>query len=192
MEQNEHINKRQGTSTKSISLIKSNVSSNSKWHAKGNRRKMIKMYKDFVWDGKKRGQMSWDQIINPRIKGGLGIPDLKSRIEAIEVMWIKRWLNPKETRPKWAYILDMIINKNTAKEPIVEEASRINWLLQSWNESEAKGNKVSENIRRMLKIARKYNITAIAQKYNKKIKEDQPLWHNILVRATAELDLTKI
>lgn len=33
----------------------------------------------------------------------------------------------------------------------------------------------------MLKIARKYNITEIAPKYNKETKEEQPLWHNILM-----------
>ena len=53
-------------------------------------------------------------------------------------------------------ILDMILNRNIAKKPIIDNESRMNWLIQSWHESEAKAVKQSGNVKRMLRVARKY------------------------------------
>jgi len=143
---------------------------------------MKKMYHKFLWNGKAKGVMKWEQVIEKRSRGGLGIPDISARIEAIEIMWIKKWLSPNSKRPKWAYIMDMILNENIAKTPIIDQRSRMNWLIQSWHESNAKNVKLSNNIRRMLKIARKYNITPIAPKYDREAKTNQPLWHNTMMK----------
>jgi len=48
--------------------------------------RMKKLFKDFLWDGKNKEIMGWNQIIAPRNQGGLNIPDIRTRIEAIEVM----------------------------------------------------------------------------------------------------------
>ena len=104
--------------------------------------------------------MAWNQIIAPREEGGLGIPDIRSRIEAIEIMWIKKWLSPEEKKkPKWTHILDEILKEKIAKAPMIDNESKISWIKQTWHESEAKEAKISKGIRNMLKIPRKYNIT---------------------------------
>ena len=141
-----------------------------------------KMYHSFLWNGKVKGLMKWEHVVEKRSKGGLGIPDIAARVEAIEIMWLKRWLSPKEKRPKWAYIMDMILNESIAKKPLIDKESRLNWLIQSWHESEAKEIKLSSHIKRMLKVARKYNITPIAAKYDREAKMNQPLWHNIMMK----------
>ena len=144
--------------------------------------KMKKMFKDFIWNEKKRGLMAWNQIIAPREEGGLGIPDIRSRIEAIEIMWIKKWLNPEEKKkPKWTYILDEILKENVAKAPMIDNESKISWIKQTWHESEGKEAKISKGIRNMLRVARKYNITLEPLKFSKEAKENEPLWHNKLM-----------
>ena len=145
-------------------------------------KEMLKMYHTFLWNGKAKGLMKWEQVINKRSQGGLGIPDISIRVEAIEIMWVRKWLKPKATRPRWAFIMDMILNESITKKPIVDRESRINWLSQSWHESDAKEVKLSSNIRRMLKVARKYNISAAAPKYDRDAKKSLPLWHNILMK----------
>lgn len=142
--------------------------------------KMKRMYKEFIWDNKK-ALMSWEQIIAPRDKGRLRVPDIKSRLEVIEIMWIKKWLALTEKRPKWATILNKIIMEKIPKSPMIDRKSRISWILQSWHEFESKEIKLSHEIRYMLKIARKYNITAIARKYSKETKRQLPLWHNTMM-----------
>ena len=143
---------------------------------------MRKMYHSFLWENKTKGLIKWEQAIVRRSQGGLGIPDIAARIEAIEVMWVKKWLSAEPKRPKWAYILDMILSRNIAKKPIIDNESRMSWLIQSWHESEAKAVKLSGNVKRMLRVARKYNVTPIAPKYDVEAKRSQPLWHNIMMR----------
>jgi len=141
--------------------------------------KLTKMYKDFLWDGKKRGLMAWKQAAAPRENGGLNVPDVKSRVQAIQLMWFKRWLNTTSERPLWAHIIDAIIAKNAPKTPITDENSRLNWMLQGWQESEGKDTKISNEIKQMLKTARRYNATVTAPRYSMETKKAWPLWWHI-------------
>jgi hypothetical protein len=143
-------------------------------------KRMKKLFKDFLWDNKK-GLMGWNQVIAKREHGGLGIPDIKARIDAIEIMWLKKWLSPDNEKPKWAYILDEILKNNIAKAPMIDKESRMDWLKQSWHESEAKNSKMSKGIRNLLKIARRYNVTLEPLKYSLETKMNEPLWHNRLM-----------
>ena len=96
-------------------------------------------------------------------------------------MWIKKWLSQNNRKPKWTHILDEIINLNIAKVPMIDPESRINWLKQSWHESEAANSKLSKRVKNMLKIARKHNVTLEPLKYSKETKGAEPLWHNRLM-----------
>ena len=142
--------------------------------------RMKKLFKSFLWDNKK-GLMGWNQIISGREQGGLGIPDISARIDAIEIMWIKKWLSPNERKPKWTIILDEILKSNVAKAPMIDLESRISWIKQSWHESEAKDSKISKQIKDILRVARKYNLTLEPLKYSLKTKMEEPLWHNRLM-----------
>jgi ribonuclease HI/exonuclease III len=139
---------------------------------------MKKQMKDFLWSYKTRGLIKWDTVIQGREKGGLGIPDIESRTEAIHVMWLKKWLSPRSQRPIWAYLVDEIIKLNVQKKPIVDEASRINWIMQSWHESEAVDSKISTNIREMLRVARKYKTGFDSPKISLETKLEMPIWHH--------------
>lgn len=140
-------------------------------------RKMNRNMRDFLWDGK-RGKVNWKEATRRRIDGGLGIPDIEARAEAIQIMWIKKYLTT-EKRPKWAYIMDHIIGMNVARKPVVDEKSKVTWILQTWHESEASWNKVPQGIKEMLKVGRKYNIGMDAAKISKETKGEMPLWHHI-------------
>jgi len=140
--------------------------------------KMNKEFRNFLWEGKK-GKVSWSEAIRNREEGGLAIPDIKARVEAIQMTWLKKYLAPEAKRPRWAYIVDSIIAKNIAKTPRIEPKSRISWGLQRWNESKAKWNKIPKDIKEMLKIARKYNTGVQVQKLSKETKEALPIWYHI-------------
>jgi hypothetical protein len=141
--------------------------------------KIAKMYKDFLWDGKKKGLITWKQAAAPRELGGLNVPDIKSRVQAIHLMWFKKWLSTTSERPLWAHIIDAIIAKNAPKTPMTDENSRLNWMLQGWQESEGKNTKISNEIRQMLKTARKYNATVTAPRYSIETKKAWPIWWHV-------------
>jgi ribonuclease HI/exonuclease III len=140
---------------------------------------MQKNMKDFLWEGKERGLVRWEIAITDKKKGGLGMPDLKSRLEAIEVMHLKKYLAPKELRPKWAWIVDEILFQNTTPKPIIDNESKKSWILQTWHESMSKESRISHRNREMLRIGRKYNIGFDTPKISKDTKSEMPMWHHI-------------
>ncbi|KAG2028553.1 hypothetical protein BDR03DRAFT_828964, partial [Suillus americanus] len=110
-------------------------------------------------------------------EGGLGIPDISARLEAIEIIWLKKWLNNKQ-RPAWALLTDEILKLNVTPTPHIDPKSKMSWLLQSWHESQAKTAKIPNTITRMLKVARKYNIGIDFLHAKKSVRNQMPIWHH--------------
>ena len=75
-------------------------------------KQMQKIIKDLIWENKERGLMRQEEITADRSSGGLGIPNIEKRLEAIQITWLKKWLTPKEKRPVWAFLTDEIIKQN--------------------------------------------------------------------------------
>ena len=63
------------------------------------KKEMTKIMKDFIWDGNKGGLMRLDYTAKIREKGGLGMPHLKTRMKAIDIMWLKKYLDTPDKRP---------------------------------------------------------------------------------------------
>ena len=40
------------------------------------------------------------------------MPNIETRIEVIQIMWLKKYFVPKNKRPDWAYVVDQIIFNN--------------------------------------------------------------------------------
>lgn len=139
---------------------------------------MHKEMKKFLWDNK-RSSMAWKDAIMPREKGGLSIPDLSVRKDVIAIMWLKKWFTEPEKRPTWAYVVDEIVFENVADNPIIENKSRISWLLQSWQEHSLGNEKLPNFVKEMLRVARKYNIGFDALKVSIETKRMMPIWHHI-------------
>src|SRR5882724_6668089 len=91
---------------------------------------MTKMMKDFIWDGNKRGLMRLNYTAKVREMGGLGMPDLKTRMKAIDIMWLKKYLDTPDKRPTWCWVADALINGDgyLHSTPRVEESARLNGL----------------------------------------------------------------
>lgn len=126
--------------------------------------------------------MKWTSVINDRVKGGLAIPDLNSRLQALQVMWLQKYLSAADQRPDWAYLMDEILFKNVQKKPIVDDAARLSWITQSWHESEAADTTIPHMMRIMLKTARSLNIGLDGRKYGYETRMQMPLWHHFAVR----------
>lgn len=140
--------------------------------------KMEKQMKEFLWE-KKRATMIWQDVTQPREKGGLGMPDIKARIEAIQLMWLKKFLAPTSEKPTWAFVAEQIIQKYPQKSPVVDMKSKMNWALQSWNESEAKDSKIPPFIKTMLRTGRKYNVGYDALVVGEKVQNNLPIWYHL-------------
>jgi exonuclease III len=144
------------------------------------RKKMNRNMRNFLWEGKK-GTMSWDEVIAPREIGGLNIPDIEIRYQAITIMWLKKWLSSKE-RPGWAYVADEIIATAVQQKPLVDNESTIQWALQNWNEVNSVNKDVLPKcLTEMLSTARKVNLGIETRAANAETKRELPVWHHIAV-----------
>ena len=50
-------------------------------------------------------------------KEALQPKDIETRIEVIQIMWLKKYLAPKSKRPDQVYVVDQIIFNNLSKIP---------------------------------------------------------------------------
>ena len=101
--------------------------------------------------------MNWKEASQPREIEGLNMPNIETRIEAIQIMWLKKYLVPKNERPDWAYVVDQIIFNNLQKTPKIAKENKISWIFQSWNET-GKKNTIPKFINKMIKVGRKYKV----------------------------------
>jgi hypothetical protein len=98
-------------------------------HAEPHRRLTIKRNRPADM-GRQRTTLSEDTLQDTQPEGGLQILDLKARNEAINVMWLKSYLDLSDSRPLWALATDTLIN-NTAPKSIPKKAI-VNPFLQAW------------------------------------------------------------
>jgi hypothetical protein len=134
---------------------------------------------DFIWDDGKGPRISLDLLKQPKDRGGLNILDLQARNEAIDLMWLKAYLNFGPNRQPWAAVTDIIINAAAPKITIAQ--ARKNPFLQCWN-TPIKGqhaDKLNDDIRRMLKVAKVHCTNLAAIKVSTQLRHELPAWYHI-------------
>ena len=112
--------------------------------------------KDFLWNDKKV-TMNWKEATQPREIGELDMPNIEMRIEAIQIMQLKKYLTPKNKRPDQAYVVDQIIFNNLQKAPKIAKENKISQIFQSWNET-GKKDTIPNFVNEMIKVGRKYKV----------------------------------
>ena len=84
----------------------------------------------FIWEQGTKPRIAMDTLRRPIPEGGLKILDIKARNEAVEIIWLKAYLNFSPSRQKWATIMDHIIL--VAAPPHSVKKARDNPFLQTW------------------------------------------------------------
>lgn len=54
--------------------------------------------------------ISLKRLYRPRKEGGIDLLDIEARNIAIEVSWLKKYLNTSGARPAWTFVTDAITN----------------------------------------------------------------------------------
>src|SRR5712691_6562983 len=79
-----------------------------------------KIISSFLWDDGLGPRIAMEFLHQPKEAGGLGILNIHARNEAIDLMWLKAYLNFSPSRQPWAAVTDLIIDavapKNTLKQ----------------------------------------------------------------------------
>jgi hypothetical protein len=138
-----------------------------------------RIIKNFMWEDDSSPRIANETLRNPITEGGLDLLDLKVRNKAIDIMWLKAYLNFSPRRPEWAIITDLIIEASVPKG-LVKKAV-INPFLQRWNAPTRRTNTHSRNsdIARMIKIAKKFNTNLAAIRLTPQLSAQLPAWYHI-------------
>ena len=92
---------------------------------------LTKIIRDFIWDNDACQRIALDYLHYPLDQGGLNILDIKTRNEAIKLVWLRNYLNLTPSRQTWVIVTDILINPTAP--PGTSAVAIVNAFLQSWN-----------------------------------------------------------
>ena len=88
--------------------------------------------RQFFWAGK-TSTINSQTIYAPKELGGYNLLDIEARNEAINLMWLKSYLDFSDKQPTWAIIADALIAFHTPQnENKIPKEVKMNIFLQSW------------------------------------------------------------
>ncbi len=141
-------------------------------------RRLESMVGTFMANGEKRPRIGRDTLYKPIEKGGLKVLDICARNEAIDTMWLKEYLRDAPGRPRWAIVADAI-RSTVAAARNVEDSAKMNAFIQTWRVSMHHKAGLGEDLRRMVKVATKYNLEVSVRNPSEEFKTAMPVWYHI-------------
>jgi ribonuclease HI len=139
---------------------------------------LSKIIRDFTWEEGRSPRIAMKSLYTPIEEGGLNLLDIKTRNDAIDLIWLKSYLDFSPSRPMWAKITDLILNASAP--PRTSHIARLNTFLQTWD-APTKGPRatlLNDQILRMLRVARKYNVNLAAIRLAPRLQAMIPAWYH--------------
>ena len=160
-----------------------------------------KLIRNFAWSGENKPTIGMAHMSNEKENGGKKVLDIYARNEAIQLTWAQAYLKLDEDRPTWALIADEIFRNDAPGEPtslVHNPNARINQFLQTWHSRINKKKNTDPNnedaqsipndLREMLKVAKKYNVRLEAIDPAPEVRADLPAIRNVQTKPTEKPD----
>ena len=139
----------------------------------------------FIWDDGEKPRIALEFLQQPKERGGVNILDIRARNEAIDLMWLKSYLNFSPSRPPWAAVTDLIIDASAPTDTVA--SVRKNTFLQCWDPP-SRGPRyalLTDDIKRMLKVAKTHNTNLAAVKLSIRLRKELPAWYHLNEKLSA-------
>jgi hypothetical protein len=137
---------------------------------------ITKKIRTFIWNERRSPPISLTRLERPTEEGGINLLNISIRNEAINITWLKDYMNLSESCPTWAFVTDVIIN--TLKPNGIRHQNNINTFLTSWDPPTLgkRANHLPNLIINMLKVAQKHNVSFAPIKLSQELKNQMPAW----------------
>ena len=145
---------------------------------------ITQIIRDYLREDGSSPRIALEILCQPIERGGINLLDIKARNEAIELTWLKAYLDLSPSRPTWAKITDLTIN--AAAPPGISTLARFNSFLQSWNPP-TRGPRLSllnNDMVRMLGAARKHNTHFAPIRMTPHLRAQLPAWYHLNAEAS--------
>jgi hypothetical protein len=131
-----------------------------------------------MWEDDSSPRIAMELLHKPMEEGGLNLIDIQACNEAIDIIWLKAYLNFSPTRPKWAIVVDMIIDE--IAPPATNRIARVNAFLQSWTipTRGQRANHLNGDIIRMVKVGTKHKLDLTAIRISPQLRAQLPAWYH--------------
>ncbi len=143
--------------------------------------RLNKVIRGYLWDDRVNTPVGMKHVYLPVSKGGLGMIDLEARNEAIDVMWLKMYLDFGEDRPMWAFLVDDLLATYVCKDCNPrQKAQQRNPFLQRWK---PRINGLPEALKGITAVARKYKLRLEGLAFSRAILRAMPMWDHVYADA---------
>ncbi|TFK84938.1 hypothetical protein K466DRAFT_449709, partial [Polyporus arcularius HHB13444] len=133
----------------------------------------------FMANGERVPRIGRETLYQPPTVGGLNLLDVVARNEAIDAVHLKEYLSTGLSRPRWAVVADAIFARSTmAASRNVEDTAKVNAFLQTWKVSTHATAGLGRDLSRIVKVARKYNVTLAPLTVTGAFAEGMPVWYH--------------
>ncbi|KAI0326748.1 hypothetical protein GY45DRAFT_1229415, partial [Cubamyces sp. BRFM 1775] len=136
-----------------------------------------KIITGFVWRYNSHHCVDIKTLHQPVSEGGLVLLDVKARNEALDLVWMRDYLDLSERRHKWAYLADAVFAgaARTAHRTMAPEV-KLNQFIQTWKVNAKLNGPLPPDMARAIRTARKYGLCAAAQKVDVLLQNELPIW----------------
>ncbi len=153
-------------------------------------KRLERILRGYLWNDRVQPPVSMEQVCAPVECGGLGILDLEARNDAIDVIWLKTYLDFSSHRPVWAYVVDDIFARTVTLDCTAkDETTRVNPLLQGWR---PKVLALPRPLQALIHVADKYNLRAEGLAFSRDILRSMPMWYHLHADTEKMAKLTRI
>jgi hypothetical protein len=115
----------------------------------------------------------------PEGEGGISLLDMQAQNEAIQVMWLKKYIVLGPQRPMWALVADVLIEESIAVSAHVDKEVATNTYLQSRSPMTDSRSKLPADIKKMQTVGKKYNLNLEALRIPEEVKKELPAWYHL-------------
>jgi exonuclease III len=140
---------------------------------------LTKMTRDFMWEDDSSPRLPLEYLQAPPQNGGLNLLNINARNEAIDLVWLKAYLDISPTRPAWARVTDLIIDATAPRG--TNKDARINAFLQTWDVPQhgPRTAPMNNDTVRMVDAARKHKTNLAAIRLAPYLQHQLPAWYHI-------------
>ncbi len=144
--------------------------------------RLNQLIRGYLWEDRRNTPVGLTHTYLPIDMGGLGILDLESRSEAIDVMWLKSYLDFSINRPLWAFLADDIFATRVPKNCLPRQSAlRLNCFLQQWK-PRARG--FPPELQGMINVGKKYGLRLEGLAFSRRILRSMPMWNHTYAERT--------
>lgn len=140
---------------------------------------IVGIIRSFIWNDTKP-MIDLESLFRSKPQGGLDLLDIHSRNQAIQLTWLRDYLDLTERRPNWCFIADALIGIAMKKrDGAADQSAKMNTFIQSWDPNLHSSKALPREIRQMLIVGKKFNVRMDTLKLPPALKRKLPIWYHI-------------